>query len=324
MDTTNNGGNTAFSADADTASLAVASGSLSGFVYIDADNDGLRMVPGGSAHLAIPGVVVRLLSADSQGKWTAVSGKSPVQTGADGSYHFDGLAPGNYRIQEVQPGNYLDGKETLGKIGGAVKGTAGPNSFDVPLGAGESGSEYNFGERGLMATRISQWLFLASTPLGAVCVTQANAVPTVDLSKAAAGTGYSVTLASGGSPVAIAAADAAIADADGSYLAGMTATIVNPLDGSAEKLTADTAGTPITSSYANGVLKLAGLAEWAAYEQVLRSIRYSDTATSPTGGNRTIDVVVNDGITDSEPAVATVTVRTAALDAALSQNSNWL
>ena len=47
-DTTTNGGATAFSTATDTASLTVAGGSISGFVYIDADNDGLRITPSGA------------------------------------------------------------------------------------------------------------------------------------------------------------------------------------------------------------------------------------------------------------------------------------
>ena len=42
-DTTTNGGSTAFSTATDTASLTVAAGSLSGFVYIDAAEDGLHI-----------------------------------------------------------------------------------------------------------------------------------------------------------------------------------------------------------------------------------------------------------------------------------------
>ena len=137
--------------------VKLASGSISGFVYIDADNDGLRITPGGLPHLAMEGVVVRLLAADGQGSWTRLSS---VSTDADGSYSFDDLTPGTYRVQEVQPAGYLDGKETLGTIGGVVA----PDQFEIQLGANENGVEYNFGERGLLPSSISLRLYLASAP----------------------------------------------------------------------------------------------------------------------------------------------------------------
>jgi len=100
-DTTTNGGTSAFSSATDTASLSAGTASLSGFVYIDNNNDGLRTRSDGSAHLGIPGVPVRLLQ-QSGSDWMDVTGKSPVLTGSDGSYAFSGLAAGTYRIQEVE------------------------------------------------------------------------------------------------------------------------------------------------------------------------------------------------------------------------------
>ena len=88
----------------------------------------------------------------------------------------------------------------------------------------------------------------------------------------------------------------------------MTVTLTDPLDGSAEQLHAVTTGTSITASYANGVLLLSGVADTSTYQAVLRSITYSDTAPSPTLGDRTIDVVVDDGTLGSATAVSTVNV----------------
>ncbi len=44
---------------------------------------------------------------------------------------------------------------------------------------------------------------------------------------------------------------------------------------------------------------------------MLKTVKYSNTASSPRTGNRTIEVVVNDGVTNSAPAIATVAVATA-------------
>ncbi len=173
VSTTVNGGTTAFSTATDAISLTVtsATGSISGFVYVDADNDGLRITPDGQAHLAMQSVVVQLLASDGQGNWTQVS---TVSSGADGSYRFDNLSPGLYRVQELQPAGYLDGKETAGTIGGTVRGTVAQDRFQIQLGADENAVEFNFGERGLMPGSISLWNLLASAPAARTNVTPAQ------------------------------------------------------------------------------------------------------------------------------------------------------
>ena len=90
-----------------------------------------------------------------------------------------------------------------------------------------------------------------------------------------------------GRAVAI-ASGAAITSRDSPTLVSLTATIENLSDGSAEQLQADTSGTPITASYANGTLTLAGTADVATYQAVLQSITYSDTASSANLADRTI------------------------------------
>lgn len=184
-DATVQGGATAFSTDTDTLILTVNpdTGSISGFVYIDADNDGLRITPSGQSHLALQGVVVQLLKSDGQGSWTQAS---TVSTGSDGSYKFDNLTSGTYRVREVQPTGYIDGLETRGMIDGVVQGTVGADQFEIQLGVDSSGIEYNFGERGIVASMISLRLCLASAPMP----TQSVTPPETDL---AAPSGYSIT-----------------------------------------------------------------------------------------------------------------------------------
>ena len=93
-----------------------------------------------------------------------MSGKSPVQTAADGSYSFTGLASGDYRIQVTPPANLADGKDTAGQIGGSTRGTVTQDQIEVQLNSGENGTEYNFAMQGVPASLISLRLFLASTP----------------------------------------------------------------------------------------------------------------------------------------------------------------
>ena len=56
---------------------------------------------------------------------------------------FAGLRPGTYRVDEAQPAGYLDGKDTLGSLGGTV----GPDRFlGIGVGQNVAGVNYNFGE----------------------------------------------------------------------------------------------------------------------------------------------------------------------------------
>jgi hypothetical protein len=65
-----------------------------------------------------------------------------VTTLGDGSYFFGGLRTGNYTITETQPAGYLQGKNSLGSLGG----TAGNDQFFIALAEGQTGVGYNFGE----------------------------------------------------------------------------------------------------------------------------------------------------------------------------------
>jgi hypothetical protein len=116
-------------------------GSLAGFVYVDGDNDGVK----DSTEQPIAGVVIRL--------WGRDIFNQPVDrtttTGANGAYRFDGVLAGSYVIEEIQPVEHSDGKETVGSIGGAASLAAGHDQFFLTLAAGQNGTNYNFGERGL-------------------------------------------------------------------------------------------------------------------------------------------------------------------------------
>ena len=321
-DTTTNGGTTAFSTDTDTASLTVGAGTatISGYVYIDSNNDGLRLTPKGTNHPGLSGVTVRLFSEDTDGTWTEVAGKSPTQTAADGSYSFSGVAAGNYQVRESQPDNVTDGLETAGTIASATVGTVGADQIDVTIASGDVGTEYNFGERGLLSSLVSLRMFLASTPPVTQVIQGLHAAPAVDLTAATSGSNYATTYSTNGSTVAIAGSDATITSTDSPTLVSMTVTITNRLDGSYEKLAVDSSSTYLTSSYANGILTISGVADLDVYQTLLTGITYSDTAASPTSGDRAITVVINDGTVSRAAATTTVTVNAPAATITLSNS----
>ncbi len=119
--------------------------SLSGFVYRDSNDDGIR----GISEQGLAGVIVRL---------TGTSRNGPVDlttlTLADGSYRFENLAPGTYTLTETQPQGFLDGKDTIGTPGGT---TSNDRFSNIQLQSGVDGTENNFGERG--QTSISGFVY---------------------------------------------------------------------------------------------------------------------------------------------------------------------
>jgi len=112
--------------------------SLAGFVFSDANNDGL-VQPGESG---IAGATVTLTGTDNLGGAVNLI----VTTLADGSYSFINLRASNaagYTITETQPGGFLDGTDIIGTPGGV----AGNDVFStIVLVQGVSGTDNNFGE----------------------------------------------------------------------------------------------------------------------------------------------------------------------------------
>jgi hypothetical protein len=106
----------------------------------------------------------------------------------------------------------------------------------------------------------------------------------------------------GSGPVdVLACADLTLADIDDTHLQSATATLTNLLDSPAETLAVDTSGTAIAAGYVagTGVLSLSGSDTLANYQQVLSTLTYDNTATSPDLTTRTVEVMINDGSLDS-------------------------
>ena len=136
-----------------------------------------------------------------------------------------------------------------------------------------------------------------------------NASPELDLNGSAAGIDYTATFTA--TPIPITESGFTLSDLNSTTVANTTVQITNLLDGADEVLTANTSGTNITADYnANrGMLSLAGVDTVANYQQVLGTVTYTNTATTPDTTNRTIEFVVNDGGTHSNlSSLATTTV----------------
>jgi hypothetical protein len=129
--------------DTDTANVdilptAATTASLSGYSYLDLDNDGVK----DNGESAVVGALITL------------SNGSTTRTDMNGFYIFSGLTAGTYTITQTQPGNYYDGKETVGKVNntttngtGTVNNTIVSNTISgVSVSAGNYYFDYNFGE----------------------------------------------------------------------------------------------------------------------------------------------------------------------------------
>ena len=116
-------------------------GSLAGDVYVDTNNNGTI----DATEPPIANVLVTLTGLDSSGNTLTES----TTTNALGAYSFTGLIPGTYSLAETQPIAFADGLDTRGTINGSANGTTTNDLFsNLVLGAGQSGINYNFGERG--------------------------------------------------------------------------------------------------------------------------------------------------------------------------------
>ena len=117
-------------------------GSLGGFVYVDANNNGVR----DAGERALAGIAVSLSGTDLFG-----SVSQTTVTDDDGEWMFAGLAPGDYIVEQTQPATdfdgdgipLLDGMDTIGTQGGDVSAN---DQFTITLAEGVIGQNNNFGE----------------------------------------------------------------------------------------------------------------------------------------------------------------------------------
>ena len=133
--------------------------SLSGTIFSDLDNNGIL----NGSDSPIEDVFVALTGTDSGGNPVNLT----TTTGPDGMYHFVDLNPSDgtgYTITETQPyPPYLDGKDTLGTLGGNPSVNDTFSQIIVP--AGTDGVSYDFGE--LLPASLSGFVYHDANDNGA-------------------------------------------------------------------------------------------------------------------------------------------------------------
>ena len=128
--------------------------SLAGFVYFDANNNGIKE----AREFGIANVTVTLNGTNDLGQSVLLV----TMTAADGSYSFANLRPGTYMITETQPTAFITGKDTIGTLGGSTRRN---EFFQIPVPAGVAGVQYNFGELSRKACKLNHFNFNAARGL---------------------------------------------------------------------------------------------------------------------------------------------------------------
>ncbi len=129
-----------------------ADGVLSGYVYIDINNDGVR----DDGEVGVPGALVTLTG-------TTASDENVIRTALtddDGSYSFTELAAGTYQLAETQPAALTDGTDSTENEDATVDDDV---ISDIVIGGNDELEENNFGEGRLLAPYSSIRWFFAST-----------------------------------------------------------------------------------------------------------------------------------------------------------------
>lgn len=150
--TTDEGDNTLPNSASATTQVAVPdtnSGSLSGRVFLDRNNNGIF----DSGETGLAGITVNLLAA---GTSTVIQ---TTTTDSQGNYLFDELPAGNYDIKVVRPPGLLDGLENPGDS--RPVGNLGDSTIpNLSLAVGQEITSNDFG----LQEALSKRRFLASSP----------------------------------------------------------------------------------------------------------------------------------------------------------------
>jgi SdrD B-like domain len=117
---------------------------IGGTVFEDVVHDGVFNGVQDPDEFGIQGVELDLTGTDLNGNTVSMV----THTDDLGHYSFSGLAAGTYQIFEVQPPHYLDGGDSVGTVGGQVRGVKLGQDLigQITLSAGDHGVEYNFAE----------------------------------------------------------------------------------------------------------------------------------------------------------------------------------
>ena len=149
---------------------ALFASQLSGYVYIDRNDDGLlNFEDHPQPEFVMSNVDISLFRVAGGTELLL----STTLTNEIGLYLFSGLPAGTYTIRQTQPIDYVDGRETPGFITtlggqpspGSNVGIAADGEFaNIVLPISTRGDLFNFAERGLVAGAVSKRYLLGTAP----------------------------------------------------------------------------------------------------------------------------------------------------------------
>jgi hypothetical protein len=146
--------------------------------------------------------------------------------------------------------------------------------------------------------------FSVNTAPASITVTMVNDVPVLD------GLPMEPLLyVEGGDPLVLLGNTFTITDNDSQNLVSARVELTNPLDGNAEQLTVSVDESGLTASFQDGILNLVGLAPPAVYQEVMRTILYSNSSRDPNPTDRNFVVTVSDSGGSSLPGFITVEIQ---------------
>ena len=145
----------------------------------------------------------------------------------------------------------------------------------------------------------------------AITVNPVNDAPALDLdanNSTTPGANYLTGFTDGGPAVAIVDTDVSVVDNDSPTLASATVTLTNPDTDDVLEFNGPAPGSIIVSGSGTSLIMLTGAASAAAYQTALQQITFDNTGATPSTATRVIDIVVNDGASNSNTAKAFIQV----------------
>ena len=136
--------------------------------------------------------------------------------------------------------------------------------------------------------------------------------PVLDLSVGTEGLGYQTVFTEGGLFVFVVGQDASLSDPDGSDIQSVAITIINPLDGALEQLSAFTVVRGVSVETINSsAIVLVGPAQPDDFELVLQTVSYVNLADEPQEVQtaRLIAFEASDGVFTSQAVFSTVVIQ---------------
>ena len=146
-----------------------------------------------------------------------------------------------------------------------------------------------------------------------VNVTPVNDAPVLDLDTSANGTGFAASYTLGHTAASIGASGVSLSDVDNTTMSSVKVSIGNAQTGDSLNISGVAAlNNGVSASLVNGVVTLASAsanspASLTAFQDAIKAITFSSTGSSTA--TRTINVVANDGMVDSNVAQTTITVK---------------